>query len=424
MKKKKTSGGSTQEFSVRNGDQASNFKWYLPDAASDFVGVTGSTNTFQKIDPVAQLQYTWSFGASNLRYSAIQLQQAKTAGKHQLANYVGSQLDFSQEEAAEQIGAAVVNGTGDGYQGALDSSYNGPGTSTGIQPYGTIYQQRAYSGLIGGQTEMTNAVTGSNTHFGASRHLHSELVGNFFDASDVSATAVSISNVTMTNGSTQVDAFTTADLSAKIGWEIWWDEGSTGTFIPLGREYVVASTKATTDTLFQMSTIYRGTTSSTIDLELRCPYNATDHGAAGVLTMGKLQKSYSQASNGIDVPDHGLMSSRTFGKVLGFIQDNPRWNLVKNADLGLKGYGDNFMFNQATCVVDNNLADGKIIFENLNYLKLVCLEGQEDYKIKGSDLIELPSQTGHKQFGANKTMAFQLVSKSPRSGAQIINLDV
>jgi hypothetical protein len=254
--------------------------------------------------------------------------------------------------------------------------------------------------------------------------LHSELVGNLLDATDGYGTTVPLTGTFVAN-STEVTIAST-DLDDKIGWEIWIDWNSSGDFTRLGREFVVASQQAAADTVFNMSTIFRTSmgAAGAYPIEIRAPFNTTDHGAASSLTTTKMSKGYYQASDGINQPNLASCDTRMFGAVQNFLVDALHWNLQPNDDMKAKGYSDNFMYLGATFVADNNVPAGEIHFENTNFTEMVALEGRDDYKIKGKDIIQLPSQTGHEQYGCAKTMAFQVINKSPRSSAQIRGLTV
>ncbi|WP_299077619.1 hypothetical protein [uncultured Paraglaciecola sp.] len=412
METKKLRGGSEQEISVRNGDQATNTKFYNPDdPVSDFVGSVAGENNYTAIQPVVKLKFAWSFNGTDLRYSGIQLQQYKTAGDAQLASYLDDRLEFSEEEARESIGSGIINGTGNGYQGTLAGVV---GTNL-VNPYGLIYQDRNFSGTPNANT--SNAA--DNTHFGQPRHLHSELVGNVLNATTGYGTTIADTG-TFVVGSTEISGLASTVFTPQLGWEIWVDFGAG--FEHLGREYVVADADTAAATTLQMSTIFRGVAGS-YPVEFRAPFNVATHGAAGVLTTAKLNKLYFQCSDGKRSPTQINSDTTTFGAVSNFLVDVARWNLVKDADFAAKGY-NNFMYQNATWCADNNYTRGTIQYLTGKHTNLYCLRGQDDYMIKASDLIELPSQAGYKQFGANTTMAFQMVSESPRSNGIINGLDI
>lgn len=433
MAKKKILGGSVQELSVRNGEQSSNAKFYQPgDSATDFVGTAGSANVYQAIDPVVQLQFYWSFLASNLRYSDIELQIAKTGGASKLADYLGSRMDFTEGEARETAGAGIISGTGDGYQGQLQitGAYD-PTVSTYSDPYGLIYQDRNWSaGLVAaagtamtdGERDTANAL---NTHFGQGRELHSELVGNHVNAAIGFGTTVAVAGATLTQNSNMITVMTGDDYRDYLGWEIWVNlsnvpTASGGTFTRLGREFVVAGASSNTGaTTLLMSSTYRGATDTTVAVELRAPFS-TD----AALSNAKLNKFYYQASDGGRTPDMALSSTATFAAVSTLLFDQHRWTRVVDSEYGTKGY-DNFKYLGATWCADNNYDDGTVHFINTEYTRLCCLQGQDDYKIKPSDIQMLSAgQTGHSQYGADTTFAFQMVSSSPRSNALIIGMTI
>lgn len=420
MAKKKILGGGTQELSVRNGEQVSNAKYYTPGGSDDYVGVTASSNVYQSIDPVVQLQFFWSLLGVNLRYSAIELQMAKTGSDSQLANFLGSRMDFTEDHGRILAGSGIVSGTGDGYQGTL-ASVTGSNAS---EPYGIIYQDRYFSGTANANTAGTTLVSNSNTHFGQSRHLHSELVGNSMNATSGYGSTISVVGATVTNGSTELSVMSSDDYTDYIGWEVWIDTAQTGDFVRLGREYVIADADTSAATTVQMSTIYRGATDTAVNIELRAPFNTTAHGAASVLTNSKIGKVYYQASDGNRTPDMINSNTRTFGAVSALLFDQMRWQKVVDSDYGSKGY-DNFKYLGATWCADNNFGDGEIHMINTEYTRLCCLQGQDTYMIKPSDIVNLSAgQDGYAQYGADATFAFQLVSESPRSNGILKGLSV
>jgi hypothetical protein len=415
LAKKKTRGGSLQQLNLRNGSQATNAKWVLPGDASDYVGLTPGSNVFQTVEASVPMQFSWNYATTNLAYSGILLQQAKTAGEAQLADYLDTRLQFSNGEIVEMIGDGIIRGRGNGQQSTL-ASVTG---STGTEPYGLIYQNRVFSGTVAGNANSP----ATNTHLGQLRHLQAELVSNELDAtagygSDYTET------VTLTNGSTAISGLTSGDYFPYRLWEIWWDESGSGTYKRLGREYVVADTAATggAATTVQMSQVFRGTTGS-YSVKLKAPYNTTTHGAAGLPNTAKLNKAYYLASDGKNFPDMGLVEMMGFASIQTLIQAEKRVLIVKNMDFESKGY-DNFMYNQATMVVDNNINQGEVHFINTAFSNLYCLQGMEDYRIGGSDIIEGPFQQGFKSYVAQKAFPFQLVCSSPRNNAVIRNLEV
>lgn len=416
FEKRKTKGGANLELSVRNGDQATNAKWILPDDSStDYIGTTSGKNDYQSLSPVVQLQFAWSFATSNLTYSDVQLQQAKTGGKSQLADYLGTRLEFSNGEILSMIGSGIIAGTGNGYQSTL-ASVTG---SSGAQPYGIVYQDRFYSGTANANTNSE----ATNTHLGKARHLHSELVSNVIDDSTAYGTTVAVAGATLTNGSTAISVLTSADYSPYIGWEIWIDLTQSGSFTRLGREYVVADATSGAATTLQMSTVYRGATDTNVDIQLRAPLNATSHGAQGLVSTAKLDKAYYMASDGVETPDLALADMMTFAAIENLIKSTKQTILTRDADWEAKKY-NNFMYNYATMLIDNNMTQGSVHFINTKYTNLYCLEGMQDYKIKGADIMELPQQTGFKQYGASKVFPFQIVSRSPRNNAVVKGLEV
>jgi hypothetical protein len=419
MSKKATRGGALLNLSIKNGSQVANGKFFLPDDTSDYVGVTASSNVFQKLTPVVQAQFAWSFHATNLMYSDVMLQQAKTGGKSQLANYIEDRLRFSEGQTTDDIGAGIISGTGNGAQSTLATGGDGPTTSSATDPYGLNYQDRYFSGTVNGNANSPS----TNTHLGAYRHLHPELISNVYDATDHYGTALEMTGATVTNGSTTVSVATNLDYAPYLGWQIWIDTANGTNYVPLGREYVVADVASGATTTFQMSQVYRGSNDSSVAIKLVPPYTTAVHGAAGAWTPAKLISAYYAAADGDNVPDLGLMNTATFAAMKNFMW-NTNIRIVADADMEGKGYKNNFMFEGATCVVDNNKARGEVHFVNTDWTKLYVLEGMTDWKIRGSDIIELPSQTGHKMYGAVKVFPFQLISESPRSNARVIGLDV
>ncbi|WP_299081628.1 hypothetical protein [uncultured Paraglaciecola sp.] len=425
MDKKKIKGGALQNFTVKNDSQATNFEWILPDDTSDVVG-GGATNEYTALDPVAQPQFTWSFGTTNLRYSNVQYQQAKTGGKSQLADYLDSRLEYTNSEMVTKLGAGIITGTGGGLQTAIVSTAGTqpvpyPSSSNAAQPYGLIYQDRYYSGTANANTAGTTSVSNSNTHFGKSRHLYKALVSNVFDASAAGyGTTFADAGVTLTNGSTEISSITSTDMDAYIGWEVWVDLNAGSNYKRLGRT-VIADAATGAATTIQMSSVYEGATDTSVNLELRAPYSTAVHGTSGIVNPQKLNKAYFAASNGQDKPDMGLCDNDMFAAIYNDLFSIQRWTLVRDGDMETKGY-DNFKFHRATMCMDLNAPSGEIHFVNTKYTKMYCLEGMTDYKIQGKDLIHLPSQTGFEQFGAAKVFPFQLASQSPRSNARIINL--
>ena len=425
MEKKKIKGGALQNFTVKNDSQDTNFKWMLPDDTSDVVG-TGSTNDYQSLDPVAQPQFTWSFGTTNLVYSKLQYQQAKTGGKAQLADYMDSRLQFTNSEMITKLGAGLITGTGSGLQSTIVDTAGTqpvpyPSSSNAAQPYGLIYQDRYYSGTANANTAGTASVSNSNTHFGKSRHLYKALVSNVFDASSAGfGTTFSDSGVTLTNGSTEISSITSTDMDAYIGWEVWVDINGGSNYTRLDRTVIADAATGAAETI-QMSSIYQGATVTGVNLELRAPYSTAVHGAAGIVNPQKLTKAYFTASDGQNNPDLGLCDSQMFAAMYNDLYSRKEWTLAVNGDYESKGY-DNFKFHKATMLMDDNAPAGEIHFVNTKYTKFYCLEGMTDYKIQGKDLAFLPSQTGFEQYGAAKVFPFQLASQSPRSNARIINL--
>lgn len=425
MEKKKIKGGALQNFTVKNDSQATNFAWMLPDDTSDVVG-GGATNDYQSLDPVAQPQFTWSFGTTNLVYSQVQYQQAKTGGKSQLADYLDSRLEYTNSEMVTKLGAGIISGTGSGLQDTLVSTAGTqpvpyPSSSSAAEPYGLIYQDRYYSGTANANTAGTASVSNSNTHFGKSRHLYKALVGNVFDASTAGyGTTFSDAGVTLTNGSTEISSITPTDMDAYIGWEVWVDINGGSNYTRLGRTVIADAATGSASTI-QMSSIYEGANVTGVNLQLRAPFSTAVHGTEGITTPEKLNKAYFSACNGTDKPDLGLCNNEMFAAVYNDLFGIQRWTLAKDSDMETKGY-DNFKFHSATMVMDLNAPSGEIHFVNTKYTKMYCLEGMTDYKIQGKDLQHLPSQTGFEQYGASKVFPFQLASQSPRSNARIINL--
>lgn len=415
MSKKRTGGGAIQEFSIDNDAQADNTKWYLPDdPTSDFVGTVAGENNYSQIEPVAQAQWTWSFISSELRYSQVQYQIAKTGGPRQLAKYLDTRLEFTSRNAKDRLGQGLINGKGNGFQDVLP----GVASSTGREPYGIIYQNRAFSGAL--DTNVANPV--DNLHFGRPRHLHRALVGNPFDAVSGYGATVAAAGATFTADSTEISGLPAADYAPNRGWEIWVDFGSG--FENLGREYQVGDTAAAggSATTIQMTQVFRGVAGA-YDVELRAPFNVTNHGAIGAITTAKLNKGYYAACDDTTRPDIALSNTRTFGAVSNFLVDVMRWTLARDSDYETKQY-DNFKYQGATWCADNNFADGRVEFINTDYTFLECLEGMDDYKIMGKDIIELPSQVGNRQYGCNKTFVAQQVCESPRSNAYVAGLAV
>ena len=426
LENKKVKGGALQNFSIKNDSQTTNFKWMLPDDTSDVVG-TGSDNDYQSISPVAQPQFTWSFGTTNLSYSGVQLQQAKTGGKSQLADYLGDRLAYTNSEMITQLGSGIISGTGGGLQAAIEAGGTGPvpgpAASVAAEPYGLIYQDRYFSGIANGNTAGTASVTRNNTHFGKERHLYGTLVGNVFDASSAGyGTTISVTGATLTNGSTELSVMTSDVYTDYIGWEVWADITQSGTFVRLGREFVIADAATGAATTCQMSQIYRGATDTAVDIELRAPYSTAVHGTAGITNPEKLNKAYFAASDGTNHPDMGMMNSDMFAAVYNDLFGVRRWTAVTDSDYETKGY-DNFKFHRSTMVLDNNCISGEIHFINTKYTKIYCLEGMTDYKIQGKDMISLPHQNGFEQYGAAKVFPFQVVSISPRNNARVIGLE-
>lgn len=419
MEKKKEKGGGLQNVSIRNGSQVSNSKFYLPDDTSDYVGVTASSNVFQKITPVVSGTFSWSFLAGNLMYSDVMLRQYKSAGASQLADYLGSRLQFTEGAMTTNLGAGTISGTGNGLQSTLATGGTGPTASVATDPYGIIYQNRYFSGTPNGNANSP----ATNTHLGLPRHLHSELVSNYFDATNHYGTAVEIAGATLTEGSTVVSVATSLDYRPYLGWEVWVDLANGTDYVPLGREYVVADAASSATTTFQLSTIYRGATDTTVAIKLVPPFNVDQHGPAGMLSTGKLDRAYYQACNGALSPDMILSNTRTFSAVKTMLKNTAQWTFVPNADYKSKGYNNQFEYEGATWCADDNMASGSIQFINTGWTRMYTLKGNGDYKIKPSDIMELPSQTGHLMYGAVKSWEFQIISESPRLNAAIVGLN-
>lgn len=421
LDKKVFQGGLVQNFSIKNDDQASNFEWFLPDESTDVIG-GGSVNTYTKLTPIVSPSFAWSYGSTNLVYSKIQLDTAKSGGESQLANYLDTRLQYSNSEMVSNLGRGVLLGTGDGKQSTLSTTVGTqvapyPTTSVGTEAYGLVYQDRYFSGA---SSNTANSTT--NLHFGKERHLYDSLVSNVFDASSAGyATAVSFSTATVTNGSTEVSVAASDDYSDYIGFEVWIDTANGTNYQRLNR-VVVADAAAGAATTFQMSQVYRGATDAAVSIQLRPRFNTATHQAAGLVCPEKLSTVYFSACNGSDEPDLGLCDNQMFSAMYNDLFSNQRWTIAKNSDYQSKGY-NNFMFHNATIVMDLNAPAGSVHFINTKYTKMYCLEGYGDYRIQGSDFVDHPTGVGHKQIGAAKEFAFQLVSQSPRSNARIINLD-
>lgn len=398
----KSQGGAEWKFPVRNSAGTNTAKMFRPTEATDYVGVTPGSNNYQDVVPVVDATCSWAFLTGNLKYSEVQMQQYSTS-EQQLSDYLGDRLEFVLDDMEQLYSNQLISGTGNGYAGTLPSV-----TGTVAQDmYGLQYQQRYYSGITNANTN--NEAT--NTHFGLARHLYPELVCNSFDATTGYGTTVTQLAKTLTNGNTEIPGLTSAAYAANKGWEIWFRPAGVGSYVRMGREYVVADTAAGAATTLQMSQVFRGVTGS-YDIQLVAPYNTTTHGAAGAFNLAKIEKAYARASNGNKRVTHIACNSETFVGFLNYLQGLKRWTKTEDSTLSKMGY-ENFKFNQATVIVDDHEVDGVLRGCNTSYTKLRRLKGMSDFKkIK---IRELPSETGILQYGGAAVVASQVECRSPRS---------
>lgn len=417
MQRKKSQGGSNWDISIRNENSSKGTKFFEPDGATDTIG-TG--NSYTRIEPVVTATAAWSFLLEEFKYSKVQYEQYRTAGKAQLADYLNTRLDFGMENMEDAIADGIVNGTGNGNQGTLPSVTG----SVAQELYGLKYQQRAYSGTIGANTEKQ----ADNLHLGLARHLHPALVGNVFDDTTAYGATVTELAITLTNGNTTVPGVTSVDYTPYIGWELWYRPAGSGSYERMGREYVVADATAGAATSFQMAQVFRGATGS-YDIQIRAPFDATAHGAQGSWTVEKLNKAYARASGaksgvgGIGSPDFACCNPETFQSFMNYLQQLQRWTFSKDAKLENEGY-QNFKYNTCTVIVDPYESDGVVRFETSKHQNFYTLTGMDKFTITRADMYEAPNEDGVQQIVCAPVFTSQIVDASPRSSAVITGLNV
>lgn len=410
-KSRKKMGGSDQYVPIRVSG-VTTAKVFTPDAASDYLGTAnGALNEYTNVDPIRQAKFMPSHAVAEMKLSGVQLQKYKKA-KHQLSDYMNTRIEFTSDNLKQLVAQQVMSGRGNGQDSTLPSVSG----SVSTEFYGLRYQQRRYSGTA---NTVTAGGTVDNLHLGLERHDFPELVGNEYDATAYGTTVSD--TVTLTDGSPTVTDCASTDFSPYIGWEVWYrTTGSSDAWVKLS---VIGTAVASAQTSFQLANTFRGTTSSNgYDIEIRAPFNTTDHGASGSFSLAKLYKVYNLASDGNERPDFGLCRTDTFNGFQRYIAEIQRGVLGENKTMAENGWA-NFMFQGASVIVDNFEQSGTIRFTNSKYCALYALDGMDDLQVNPSSIVELPQQ-GIKNYGGSAVFVGQLIDAAPNRSAVLYNLDV